>query len=105
MSETQKHRFLEALGYGGWDSDIDLAQVHVSRAETENLKDAYKINEFDDHELHADAHVKYLLSECPTGKKAERLKAHIKEHRAAIALTAAPEQSTAPAARQSTATA
>ena len=97
MTEAQKHRFLDALGYGGWDSDIDLAQIHVTRAETENLKDAYKLDEFDDHGLHVDAHIKYLLSECPSGKKADRLKAHINEHRAMLAAQAAPEAQAQPA--------
>ncbi|MCM1224439.1 MAG: hypothetical protein NC548_59320, partial [Lachnospiraceae bacterium] len=91
MTDSAKHRFMEALGYGGWDSDIDLAQVHITRAETENSKDSYKINEFDDHALHIDAHIKYLLTECPAGKKAERVKAHIKEHRVMATLAAQAE--------------
>lgn len=87
MSDGAKHRFMEALGYGGWDSDIDMAQVQINRAETECFKDKYAVSEFDDHGLHIDTHVKYLLTERPTGKRAERLKAHINEHRA---LAAAP---------------
>lgn len=88
MSDGVKHRFMEALGYGGWDSDIDLAQVQINRAETECFKDKYAVSEFDDHGLHIDAHVKYLLTERPTGKRAERLKAHINEHRALVAASA-----------------
>ena len=88
MSDASKHRLLDALGYGGWDSDIDLAQVNVNRAEYENHKDKYDLCEFDDHELHVDAHVKYLISERPSGKKAERLKAHIIEHKKYAALAA-----------------
>ena len=91
MSDSAKHRFMDALGYGGWDGDIDLSGVHINRAETENGKDSYKINEFDDHKLHIDAHIKYLLTECPAGKKAEKLKAHIKEHKMMAALTAQAE--------------
>lgn len=82
MTDGAKHRFMEALGYGGWDSDIDMSQVQINRAETECFKDKYAVSEFDDHKLHIDAHVKYLLTERPTGKRAERLKAHINEHRA-----------------------
>ena len=91
MSDSAKHRFMDALGYGGWDGDIDLSGVHINRAETENGKDSYKINEFDDHKLHIDAHIKYLLTECPAGKKTEKLKAHIKEHKMMAALTAQAE--------------
>ena len=82
MTDGAKHRFMEALGYGGWDSDIDMSQVQINRAETECFMDKYAVSEFDDHKLHIDAHVKYLLTERPTGKRAERLKAHINEHRA-----------------------
>ncbi len=81
MTDVAKHKFLEALGYGGWDASIGLETVHLNRAETENVKDSYEINEFDDHALHIDVHVKYLLTDCPRGKKAERLKAHILEHK------------------------
>ncbi len=81
MTDTAKHKFMEALGYGGWDAETDLTSVHISRAETENAKDKYEVGEFDDHALHLDAHLKYLLTDCPAGKKAERLKAHIKQHK------------------------
>ena len=84
MSDSARHRFLEALGYGGWDSDIDLSGVQKNRAEEENYKDKYSVSEFDDHKLHIDTHIKYLLTDCPSGKKAEKLKAHIAEHRMAI---------------------
>ena len=71
------------------DGGVDLATVHAGVAETENVKDKYALGEFDDHDLHIDAHVKYLLSERPLGKRAERLKAHIREHEAARAAVSA----------------
>ncbi|MBD5131949.1 MAG: hypothetical protein HDT28_05090 [Clostridiales bacterium] len=80
MSEAAKHRFMDALGYGDWDSSVDLADVHISRAESENTKGKYELNEFDDHGIHIDTHVKFLLTECPSGARAEKLKAHIREH-------------------------
>ena len=81
MSESAKHRFLDALGYGGWDSAQDMTATHISRAEKENESGSYAINEFDDHKLHCDVHIKYLLTDCD-GKKADKLKEHIKEHQA-----------------------
>ncbi len=91
MSAATKKRFMEALGYGGWDSDIDLSGIQTARAETENFKDKYKIGEYDDHALHIDAHVKYLLTENPTGKRLERLKRHIDEHKLLLESEAAEE--------------
>ena len=88
MSDGAKQRMLDALGYGGWDSDINLAQVNVNRAEYENSKDDYEISEYDDHELHVDTHVKFMLTERPTGKRAQRLKEHIEMHKKYAALAA-----------------
>ncbi|MCH5161678.1 MAG: hypothetical protein J1G04_06570, partial [Clostridiales bacterium] len=85
MSDSAKHKFLDLLGYGGWDATMGLESVHIGRAETENAKGIFEINEFDDHALHIDVHVKHLLTECPRGKKAERLKDHIKEHKLFVA--------------------
>lgn len=81
MSDSVKHKFMSALGYGGWDNDFDLTTVQINRAESENLKGKYVVDEFDDHKLHIDAHIKYLLTDCPQGKKSEKLKEHIREHR------------------------
>lgn len=100
MSDAAKRRFMDALGYGGWDSDVDLTQIQINRAESENFNDKYKLGEFDDHNVHADAHIKYLLTECPSGKKTERLKAHIKEHYAAQKLAAAASAIDTPVAPQ-----
>ena len=82
MSESAKHKFLDALGYGGWDSELDLTGTHISRAEKENESGKYDLNEFDDHAIHIDVHVKYLLTECPP-KRAEKLKEHIRQHQGA----------------------
>ncbi len=80
MSDSAKNRFMTAIGYGGWDSDIDLSRTHISKAEAENASGNYELCEFDDHAIHRDIHIKYLLTECPSGKKSERLKEHIREH-------------------------
>lgn len=90
MTESAKHRFMSALGYGGWDSDISLSDVHIKRAEAENEKGVFELDEFDDHALHVDEHVKYLFTERPSGKKAEKLKAHIKAHKQAMEADVAP---------------
>lgn len=87
MSESAKHKLMEVLGYGGWDGNVDMTHIHIMRAETENTSGSFDLNEFDDHRLHEDTHIKYLLTECPHGKKAERLKEHIAAHRAARAST------------------
>ncbi|MCH5154741.1 MAG: hypothetical protein J1F71_05965 [Clostridiales bacterium] len=79
MSDGAKHRFLEALGYGDFNSAKDLTQTHITRAEKENETGKFEISEFDDHAAHIDVHIKYLLTEC-TPKRAEKLKEHIRRH-------------------------
>ena len=85
MSESAKHKFMQALGYGGFESVTDLADTHAAVAEKENESGRFDMSEFDDHKLHYDVHVKYLLTERPSGKKAERLKEHIRLHQQAFA--------------------
>ncbi|MCH5155014.1 MAG: hypothetical protein J1F69_00260 [Clostridiales bacterium] len=80
MSNSAKHKFLDALGYGGWDSALDLSGTHISRAEKENESGKLELNEFDDHAIHIDVHIKYLLTECAP-KRAEKLKEHIRQHK------------------------
>ena len=79
MSEGAKHKFLDALGYGDWDGATDLSATHIARAEKENESGKFELNEFDDHAVHIDVHVKYLLTDCPP-KRAEKLKEHIRKH-------------------------
>lgn len=84
MSDSAKHKFMETLGYGGWDGGADMTSVHISRAETENMSGKFDINEFDDHNLHIDVHVKYLFTECGKGKKYDKLCEHIRMHKLAL---------------------
>lgn len=81
MSETAKRRFLEIIGYGGFASGVDISQTHIARAEKENLEGKFEITEFDDHKVHTDIHIAYLLTECEKGERAEKLKEHIGIHK------------------------
>lgn len=81
MDDGVKRKFMQALGYGGFDTDLDLTAVHINRAESENIKGKFAVDEFDDHKLHIEAHIKHLLTDCPQGKKSEKLKEHIREHK------------------------
>ena len=96
MTESAKHRFMEVLGYGGWDGEPDMTGVHIARAESEDMTGKFEISEFDDHKLHADVHVKYLLTECPHGKKYDRLAEHIRMHKLALSAGAGASGETEP---------
>lgn len=88
MSDAAKRKFMDALGYGGWNGDFDNTQLNVARAEKEQATGDYALDEFDDHGIHIDTHIRYLLGDCPRGRKYEKLKRHIKEHEAALSARA-----------------
>lgn len=83
ISNRNKLKILEILGFGNWESSRDIDESHRKKAMKENLyfgKEEIKVAEYDDHDLHIDEHLKRLLEE-----KDERLKTlideHIKQHR------------------------
>lgn len=93
FSSSMKRRFLDSLGFGNWDSDISMAQLQTKRASNENAKFEYDISELDDHQLHIDEHIRFMLSENLKGTKADTIAEHIKQHRKYLALETAIKQS------------
>ncbi|MDE7209119.1 MAG: hypothetical protein K2O31_04480 [Clostridia bacterium] len=78
ISNRNKLKILEILGFGNWESSRDIDESHRKKAMKENLdfgKEDVKVAEYDDHGLHIDEHLKRLLEE-----KDERLIALIDEH-------------------------
>lgn len=66
ISSRNKTKVLEMLGFGNWESARDVEQLHIKKAIKENdrLKDGvFDADSYDDHELHVEEHIKYLLSE------------------------------------------
>ncbi len=77
-----KAKTLEMLGFGMWDNQYDLEELHMKKAGKENLsavKNA-KIDEplvIDNHELHIDEHIAFMLGE--EYAKAEKVMPQIKD--------------------------
>lgn len=68
LSTRIKAKTLEMLGFGMWDSQYDLEELHMKKAGKENL--AVIEQQFvedpliiDNHELHIDEHIAFMLSE------------------------------------------
>ena len=99
MSARTKAKVLEILGYGSLSNAQDLTELHVARAEEENLrfgKETVEIEEYDDHVIHIDEHTRFLLSNVSGGRRDDKVKAaaleHLKKHKNALAeLTARSE--------------
>lgn len=77
-----KAKTLEMLGFGMWDSQYDLEELHMKKAGKENLmaikeKVVEEPLSIDNHELHIDEHIAFMLGE--EYIKAEKLYPEIRD--------------------------
>lgn len=88
MSDRNRLKLLEMLGFGNWESTQDIAECHRIKAQKENLtlreKDVSSM-EYDNHELHIDEHIKAIINE-EDNAVVERMDKHIKEHQMFLVL-------------------
>ena len=91
MSRRTKAKVLEIMGYGSLANAQDLTDLHIARADEENLRFAKEIcavEEFDDHEVHIAEHTRFLLSDEASGEKNLTAKnnavEHVKMHKVAL---------------------
>lgn len=65
MSDKMKVKALELLGLGVWESAQDTNELHIKKADGENIRMlndcALKVSTIDDHELHIDRHIAFML--------------------------------------------
>ena len=90
MDERTKSRLLRSLGLGDWESVNDLSEVHLQRAQRENLAlasgHACQPEPMDDHALHTAEHQKFMLGEAFEEIKRKQPKVaaafyrHLQEH-------------------------
>ncbi|MEG1608838.1 MAG: hypothetical protein RR348_03125, partial [Clostridia bacterium] len=86
ISNRNKSKVLDLLGFGSWETMVDIVDCHRNKAVKENLEYGTKnivVEQLDDHEIHIDEHTKELLSNDCKGKKYDKMKAHILEHQLA----------------------
>ncbi len=80
-----RHRVLEALGFGSIENARDISDLHIKKAERENVLLSTRdieAEEYDDHALHIAEHTRYLLSGGEEDKATrERVKRHLESHR------------------------
>lgn len=85
LSNRNRAKLLEALGFGVWETQEDISSLHIKRAvkENVNLVDAIP-REIDDHDIHIAEHTKFLLSsesEKFPKEHIKKLEAHILAHK------------------------
>lgn len=87
LSARMRARVLDALGFGVWENTLDIVQLHTKRAHEENITDGTLKDplEIDDHDIHIQEHIKYIISgECEKDhpNKMKALQEHIQKHKA-----------------------
>ncbi len=90
VSKAHRNQILDAFGFGDVENARDISALHIGKASAENLlfsKREVEVEEFDDHELHANEHTRYLLSAVfDDGEQTlvkDRVLRHLRMHRQA----------------------
>jgi len=93
LSSRMKTKILDMLGLGAWESAQDLNELHIKSASNENLKllDGVnvKVSEIDDHALHINEHIAFMLGNDYEKAKnkdktlEEKYLSHVREHKKA----------------------
>lgn len=94
LSSAAKAKVLSMMGFGNWEAAQDVTQLHIARAERENVDiDHAEVLPVDDHAVHIETHTKHVIG-CDIDKldKAYRDKvlAHIAAHKEFLRETPAP---------------
>ena len=88
LSNHTKKMVLQTLGYGNLSDVRDISAMHLTKAERENLSmmqgQEPDVESYDDHTLHYNEHVRFLLSEEFISKggmpEKSRIEAHLQKH-------------------------
>lgn len=84
INSRNKSKVLELLGFGNWETMNDITDCHKNKAMKENLIEcdlATSFEEFDDHDIHIEEHVKQLLTLDEKSSKYNKLKEHLLKHK------------------------
>ncbi len=84
VSRSIKNKLLDIMGYKGFAGERDISELHRTRAGEENLimkKQERAVKVYDDHALHINEHIAFLLSEEIAKTAEDRIVNHINEHK------------------------
>ena len=88
LTESAKAKILSMMGFGNWDNAQDITQLHIDRAQNENVDIANaKILPVDDHTLHVEEHTRFVISNFGTIEQSviDKVLNHIAEHKKLLA--------------------
>lgn len=84
ISPSNRRKIFETLGYQGFAEGKDLTALNVAKAEAENsamLTGSAEVKDYDDHGVHINEHVAYLLAGNVEKNAERRICAHIEQHK------------------------
>lgn len=84
LTQSSKAKILSMMGFGNWDNAQDITQLHIDRAQNENVDiDHAQILPVDDHALHVEEHTRFVISNFGTAQKStiDKVLAHIQQHK------------------------
>lgn len=85
FSDAMRNKLLDALGYGSFENARDISDLHLKKAERENIELKERdvdADGYDDHGLHIAEHTRALLSGGEEdGEFEQRLLRHLSAHR------------------------
>lgn len=92
ISNSMKAKLMENLGFGIWESSVDLSDLHIKNADFENSimseRKQVEVKEIDNHQLHLTQHVAYMLKTIYTSEVDKNVEEiflkHIKNHKERI---------------------
>ena len=85
LSESAKAKVLDMMGFGNWNNAQDITQLHIDRAQNENVDmDHAQILPVDDHDLHIEEHTRFVISNFGIVDKTaiDKVLEHIQMHKA-----------------------
>ena len=88
LTESAKAKILSMMGFGNWDNAQDITQLHIDRAQDENVDIASAtILPVDDHNLHIEEHTRFVISNFGIADKTviDKVLIHIAEHKNLLA--------------------
>ncbi len=92
FSQNMRSKCLDLLGFGTWEHSTDIMALHINRAQEENInmrKADVEILPIDDHEIHIEEHISYILGsgikDCKNYDEVKnRILNHIEQHKALL---------------------
>ncbi|MBE7076134.1 MAG: hypothetical protein E7375_03630 [Clostridiales bacterium] len=91
LSNSVRNKVLENIGFGVWETSVDLNELQIKNADSENKKlslgEKIDVKEIDDHNLHLNQHIGYMLKSVYSAsvdkELEERFLEHIRAHKKA----------------------